>query len=41
MYFNKIVDVNKRYCVIKKEKDNYGIYLNDSIQDIIEFKKLN
>lgn len=38
MYFNKIVDVNKRYCVIKKEKDNYGIYLNDSIQDIIELK---
>ena len=38
IYFNKIVDVNKRYCVIKKIKDNYGIYLNDSIQDIIELK---
>ena len=38
MYYNKIVDVNKRYCVIKKGKDNYGIYLNDSIIDIMELK---
>ena len=38
LYFDKIIDVNKRYCIIKKE-DTYGIYLNDSLTNIIEMKK--
>ena len=38
LYFDKIIDVNKRYCIIKKQ-DNYGICLNNSLTNIIEMKK--
>lgn len=39
LYFDKIIDVNKRYCIIKKEEEIYGIYLNDNISTIVDMKK--